>query len=94
MFQFDFSDYFRRTLNKLAKKDPVIAKAINKKVKEIISRDNESVMLYKNLSKDLKTLKRIHITQWLVMTFAVELDKNLILFVNIEHRDKVYKKRR
>ena len=92
MFEFDFSYEFRKILDKLSKKDPVIARAINRKVKEIISRDNESITAYKNLRHDLKNLKRIHITEWLVMAFEANLEENFILFVNIASRDEVYKK--
>ena len=92
MFEFDFSDEFRKIFSKLSKKDPIIAEAINRKVKEIVSRDEKSVMAYKNLSYNLKNLKRTHITEWLVITFDVQLDKNFILFVNIAPRDEVYKR--
>lgn len=92
MFDFDLSDEFRKTLEKIAKKSPVSAQSINKKVKEIISRDKQSIVMYKNLRHDLKNLKRVHITGWLVITFEVNLNKNFILFVNIAHRDDVYKK--
>lgn len=92
MFDFDISDEFRKTLEKLAKRNIVIANAINKKIKEIVSKDKQSVVIYKNLRYDLKNLKRVHITDWLVMTFEVDLDRNFILFVKIAHRDEVYKK--
>ena len=93
MFEFDFSDEFRKIFNKLSKKSPVIARAINRKVKEIISRDKESVMNYKNLKYNLKNIKRAHITEWLVITFEIRLNENFILFVNIASRDNVYKKK-
>ncbi len=91
MFEFDLSDNFRKTLKKLSKKNPVIAEAINRKIKEIIHRDIKGIMSYKNLTKDLKNLKRVHITNWLVMTFEVNIEKNFILFVKIAHRDDIYK---
>lgn len=92
MFEFDFSDEFRKVFKKLSRKNPIIARAINKKVKEIISRDEKSIMAYKNLRYDLKNLKRVHITEWLVITFEVKLDENFILFINIGSRDRVYKR--
>lgn len=93
MFEFDFSDEFRKILKKLSKKSPVIAKSINRKIREIISRDKESVMAYKNLRYDLKNIKRVHITGWLVITFEIQLENNFILFVNIVSRDMVYKRK-
>ena len=92
MFDFDISDEFRKTLEKISKKNPVIARDINKKIREIVSKDRQSITIYKNLRYDLKNLKRVHITGWLVMTFEVDLNKNFILFVKIAHRDDVYKK--
>ncbi|MBU0615979.1 MAG: hypothetical protein KJ601_07865 [Nanoarchaeota archaeon] len=90
MFEFDLSDDFKKILSKLAKQDPVIARSINRKIKEIISRDDVSIDGYKNLSHDLKNLKRVHITEWLVITFEVR--QGFILFVNIASRDEVYKR--
>ena len=92
MFDFDISDDFRKTLRKLSRKSPVIAEAINRKIKEIVSRDRKSIGMYKNLRHDLKNLKRVHVTEWLVMTFEVDMNKNFVLFVNIAHRDDVYKR--
>ena len=88
MYDFDLTDEFRKVLQKLAKKNPVIARAVNRKIKEIINRD--SVDSYKNLMHGLKHLKRVHITDWLVMTF--EEKENIILFVNLASRDEVYKR--
>ncbi|MBU1201786.1 MAG: type II toxin-antitoxin system RelE/ParE family toxin [Nanoarchaeota archaeon] len=93
MFEFDITDDLKKILKKLANKNPLIARAINRKIKEIINRDKESINIYKNLSYGLNNLKRVHITDWLVMTFEVDINKEFILFINVEHRDKVYKKK-
>ncbi len=91
MFDFDLTDDLRKALEKLSKKSPVIAKAINRKIREIVSRDAQSIVLYKNLRHDLNNLKRVHITEWLVFVFEVDLNRNFILFVKVAHRDEVYK---
>jgi len=93
MFEFDLTDELRRTLEKLSKKNKVIAKSVNNKIKEIIYRDEDSIKNYKNLRYDLKNLKRAHITNWLVLTFKVNIEENFILFVKLEHRDNIYKKK-
>ncbi|MBT5022236.1 hypothetical protein HOK51_00745 [Candidatus Woesearchaeota archaeon] len=93
MFEFDLSDKFRKTLIKLSKKDPIIARAINRKIKEIINRSEEEIHIYKNLMHGLKNLKRVHITEWLIMTFEVDLENKIILFTNIASRDDVYKRK-
>lgn len=92
MFDFDLSDEFKKILKKLSKKNPTIADAVSRKIKEVIARDKHSIMMYKNLRHDLKNLKRVHITEWLVMTFEVDINRNFILFVKIAHRKDVYKK--
>ena len=92
MFDFDFSDEFKKIFQKLSKKNPVIAKAINRKVKEIISHDIRSISTYKNLRHNFKNLKRVHITNWLVITFEVNINDNF-LFVDMASRDDVYKKK-
>lgn len=93
MFDFDLSDEFRKALRKISKKNPKIARAINRKIKEIIYRDKKTIMAYKNLSHDLKNLKRVHITEWLVITFEVNLNKDFVLFVKISPRDEIYKRK-
>ncbi len=91
MFEYDATDEFRKILEKLKKKDPVIAVAINKKIKEIITRDKDTINAYKNLKHSLKNFKRIHITKSLIMIFEVKLNENLIIFNTIKHRDDAYK---
>ena len=93
MFEFDFSDKFRLTFKKIAKKNNAIAEAINRKVKEIINRDADSINAYRNLTKEMSNFKRVHITGWLVMIFEVDIKNNFILFSKIGHRDEIYKKR-
>lgn len=92
MFEFDGTDKFNKTLEKLSKRNPVIATAVNRKIKEIINRDKQAVMAYKNLRHDFSNLKRVHITEWLVMTFEVNLEKNFILFERLAPTKEVYKR--
>ena len=91
MFKFGLSKQVKTFLEKLGKKDKILARAINRKIKEIISRDNDTIDYYKNLSKGLKAFKRVHITNWLVLIFEVDLKKNFIVFHKIGHRDEIYK---
>lgn len=71
-------------------KDKKKAIIINKKIKEIINNDNNSIDRYKNLKYDLKNLKRVHIDKHFVLIFEVDKEKNFILFLNFDHHDKVY----
>lgn len=93
MFDFDLSDDFRKTLSKLSKKDPIIAESINRKIKEIISRDSRTITAYKNLSHGMSNFKRVHITEWLIMVFEINLNENYVFFAKIASRDDVYKRK-
>ena len=63
---------------------------INKKIKEIVGSDPSTIDHYKNLRRDLKEYKRVHINNHFVLSFKVDKQKNFILFVDFEHHDKAY----
>ncbi|PIT84200.1 addiction module toxin RelE [Candidatus Micrarchaeota archaeon CG10_big_fil_rev_8_21_14_0_10_45_29] len=90
MFEFDLSPSLRLKMEKFAKKDRKKSLIIEKKINEIVKADKESVMRYKNLRYGLKDLKRVHIDKHFVLMFRVYLDRNLILFVDFDHHDKIY----
>ena len=90
MFDFDLSDELRFIIKKLAKKDKKKVEIINRKIKEIISSDSNSIEHYKNLRHGLSDLKRVHIDRSFVLTFKVDKAKNYILFMDFDHHDNVY----
>ena len=90
MFSFDLSDELKIKIKKLLKKDKRKVKIINKKIKEIINNDTETIKRYKNLRYDLKDYKRVHIDKSFVLTFKVDLKNNFILFADFDHHDRVY----
>jgi len=90
MFSFNLSDELKFKIKKLLKKDRKKVEIINKKIKEIINCDGNSIQHYKNLRYDLKEYKRVHIDKHFVLTFKVDLQKNFILFVDFDHHDKIY----
>jgi len=89
-FEFDFSDELKEIINALNYKDKKTAERINKKVKEIINCDLQTINHYKNLRYDLKDRKRVHIGHF-VLTFKVYKEKNYIFFVDFLHHDDIYK---
>ncbi|MEK6894908.1 MAG: addiction module toxin RelE [Nanoarchaeota archaeon] len=91
MFNFNLTEELKNKLEKLSKKDKKKAEIINKKIKEIISQDNESINHYKNLRHDLKEFKRVHIDKHFVLAFKVEIQNNFILFIDFDHHDNIYK---
>jgi mRNA-degrading endonuclease RelE of RelBE toxin-antitoxin system len=68
MFSYDISDVLRKKIDKLAKKDKVLAEIFFKKVKEIISSD--SVDMYKNLKSPMNNFKRIPLTDNYILLFV------------------------
>jgi len=92
MFDFNFSDELKIIIKKLIKKDKKKVEIINKKIKEIINSDNQSINHYKNLRNDLKDYKRVHIEKSFVLVFKVDIQNNFILFADFDHHDKIYKK--
>jgi mRNA interferase RelE/StbE/toxin YoeB len=92
MFDFDLTDELKLIIRKLGKKDSKKVQIINKKIKEIINCDSNSIQHYKNLRHNLKELKRVHIDGSFVLTFKVDLTRNYILFVDFDHHDRVYMK--
>lgn len=93
MFNFNLSDELKLIIKKLVKKDKKKAEIINKKIKEIVNSDKQSIKHYKNLRHDLKDYKRVHIEKSFVLAFKVNVLDNFILFVDFDHHDKIYKKR-
>ncbi len=88
MFSYDFSDVLRKKLEKIGKKDNVLAGNFYKKVQEIIHRDKNTINAYKNLKSPMNEFKRIHLTDNYILLFAVEDDH--IVFVDIRHWDDVF----
>ena len=91
MFDFNFSDELKIIIKKLIKKDKKKVEIINKKIKEIINSDNQSINHYKNLRNDLKDYKRVHIEKSFVLVFKVDIQNNFILFADFDHHDKIYR---
>lgn len=90
MFEFDLSDTLKKKIQKLARKAPKTTQTINKKVRQIISNDLETIDRYKNLRHGLKDRKRVHISKSFVLTFRVYKEQNFILFLDYDHHDNIY----
>jgi len=91
-FDFDVSDELRVLLGKLQKKDRVRILTLNKKIREIVDNDPQSIDRYKNLKYGLSDYKRVHIDKSFVLLFKVDKNRNHILFYRLKHHSEVYKK--
>lgn len=91
MFRFNLSDRLKFKTKKLAKKDKKKVLIINKKIKEIINCNEDSINHYKNLKYNLKEFKRVHIDKHFVLTFKVDIKNNFILFFDFDHHENIYR---
>ena len=89
MFNFDFSGELRQQLKSLSKKDKALANALNKKIKEICSRDSQTIEFYKNLRAPLNDFKRVHVGNF-VLSFKVYKEKKLVYFDSFKHHGEAY----
>jgi len=90
MFSYDLSDKLRKRVDKLAKKDKVLALIFKKKLQEAVSHDTKTIDSYKNLRSPQNEFKRIHLTDNFILLFRVDKEKKHIVFIDILHWDKAY----
>lgn len=92
MFEFDLSDELKIIIRKLATKDKKKVEIINRKIKEIVNNNADTIDRYKNLKYGLSDCRRVHIDRSFVLTFKVDKAKNFILFLDFDHHDNIYKR--
>jgi mRNA-degrading endonuclease RelE of RelBE toxin-antitoxin system len=90
MFDFELSETLKLKIRKLVKKDRKKAEIISKKIREIANSDAITIQHYKNLKREMKELKRVHIDTHFVLTFRVYLQHNYIVFTDFNHHDDAY----
>ena len=93
-FNFQLSDELKITIRTLAKKNPKMTEAINKKIKQIIQSDEYTITHYKNMRYNLKEYKRVHIMKSFVLLFKLFKEKDFILFDKLGYHDNIYKKKK
>jgi len=91
MYDVVLSLELEKLISKLAKKDRQLVLALNNKIKQICSCDDELINHYKNLKGDLSDYKRVHIDKSFVLLFKVNRERNTIYFDRLQHHDNVYK---
>lgn len=92
VFSYDLSDSLRETLAKLAKRDSKRAQIVYKKMKQIVNSDEIAIEHFKNLSHDMKDLKRVHIDSSFVLTFRFDKKTKHVKFVDFDHHDNIYER--
>lgn len=74
-------------LRKLKSKDIVLFRAVQKKINQISSLDEDAINHFKNLRGNLSGYKRVHVGSFVLM-FKVE--KGTIIFDRFVHHDEAY----
>jgi len=90
MYNCEIRPTLQKILKKLSKKDNQTRERIIKKIEEIIN--SNSLEHYKNLKYDMKDYKRVQIKES-VLIFSFNKTKNLIVFEDFSHHDKIYLKK-
>lgn len=90
MHKFIVEKNLEKTISKLEKKDKNLYEQLKKKIKEII--ESYTLEHYKNLRQNLKDYKRVHIGSF-VLIFRVDKNRNLVIFEDFAHHDKIYRKK-
>lgn len=88
MYKFDRSEKLKKILKKLFKKDKARYEATMKKIDEVLKIYTPD--RYKNLSRDMKAFKRVHIDSHFVLIFKVDENNKVIKFEDLQHHDVIY----
>ena len=87
MYNFEVSKELQTKLKKLFKKDRALHEQVMKEIKEIVNSGN--IEHYKNLRYNMKDSKRAHVGHF-VLVFQFDKRKNIVLFDDFDHHDKIY----
>lgn len=75
-------------INKACKKNPVLKKAIKKKIEKIL----ENPEHFKPLKHDFAGERRVHIMRHFVLRYEVDKDSKIICLSFFGHHDEAYKR--
>jgi mRNA-degrading endonuclease RelE of RelBE toxin-antitoxin system len=74
-------------LKKLKRKDPVLFRAVQKKINQIASLDGATIQHFKNLRGNSSKYKRVHVGSFVLI---FKLEGNTIIFDRFIHHDDAY----
>jgi len=78
----------QRNINKACKKNPVLRRTLQKKMREIIL----NPLRYKPLMHALTGWRRVHIMKSFVLIFKVDKRSKAVTFIAFSHHDDAYKR--
>lgn len=86
MYEIDIAPSCQKSIDKLCKKNPVLAKALKNKMEEV----RQNPWHYKPLMYDFKCQFRVHILKSFILKFIIEEYK--VIFIQFEHHDDAYRR--
>jgi len=89
MYEYYIEKNLKSKLKKIYKKNKGFYKVVINKIDEIIRNPHH----YKPLRYDLKGLRRVHIEKSFVLVFEIDEDNEVIRSLDLNHHDKIYRKR-
>jgi len=86
LYDFELTETLERKLKKLKIKNKILLIACRKKINEII----QNPYHYKHLKYEDRL--RVHVNGPFVLTYRILEDNKIVLFLDLEHHDKAYKR--
>jgi mRNA-degrading endonuclease RelE of RelBE toxin-antitoxin system len=87
MYDVEFKSVCKKRIKSLCKKNPVLRKAIEKKITEIRVFPDR----FKPLKNILKNERRVHIMNCFVLRFSINKERKVITLLFFGHHDSAYK---
>lgn len=88
MYSLETKPSCQESINKLSKKIPVLKKALENKVKEIILNPNH----YKPLRNELAGERRVHLLKSFVLIFEINENNKTVILLFFGHHNQAYRK--
>ena len=79
--------HVEKTLEKIAKKDPVQEKAIKKKIIQVLENPHQ----FKPLRKPMQGLQRVHAFGPFVLVYSINEKQKIVTIEDCDHHDNIYK---
>jgi len=86
IYQFTFTSSCEKMIDKACRKNPILKKALDKKINQIIQNPSH----YKPLKYDLAGERRVHILKNLVLKFEIDENEKKVIFIFFGHHDEAY----
>ena len=88
MYGVEIKPSCQKNIEKLCKRNPVLAQILEKKMNEITQNPHH----YKSLKYDLAGERRVHIMKSFVLKFMIHENNQTVEFIMFDHHDEVYRR--